>query len=67
MFQGLNASVHDDTSCVVVLSSAGTPLAVIKQFANNPPAYIVKNFNEPGFDQVIAGLGLDRVLLESAS
>jgi hypothetical protein len=67
VFQGLDATVLDDTSCVVVLSGAGTPLAVVKQFANNPPAFIVKHFQEPGFEQVLAGLGLDRVLVESAN
>jgi hypothetical protein len=59
---GLETIAVDNVSMAIVEDSFGNPLVVVVQIQNDPPAYTVVQADDPDFNRVLAGLGIDKVV-----
>lgn len=53
----------DKTNTVIVEDKFGNPIVVVVSYDTNPPHHTVVTADDPDFPRILAGLGIDKVVI----
>jgi hypothetical protein len=60
---GLTPVEVDQTNIVIVEDKFGNPIVVVISYDSNPPHHTVVTADDPDFNRILAGLGIDKVVI----